>query len=123
MPVGLGVSVARIELSGDVALAQEWDAQDIDLVVQALHGHGPGVDALWLLEPLGITRIDLERQRLDRGRAQALMREKACHGGEQNRVEMPVAPGAQIHPARHMRAPKLHRLANEGMVDAQRQAE
>lgn len=75
-------------------------------------------DVLLLLKPFRVRKVKLERKRFDVFRRLPSLRKKVVDGVDVSRIEMPITRGAQVHPGRHILAPKLHRPANDDMLDA-----
>src|SRR4026208_497027 len=81
--------------------------------------HGERRDFLLLLKPLRVAKVEIERERLDLKRGQALACQKALDGVPSQGVEVPIALRSKIHSFRHVHLPKLHGLSDYHMAYAE----
>src|SRR5689334_10820673 len=76
-------------------------------------------DFLLLLKPLRVEKVEIERKRLDLIGGQALACQEALDRVPSQRVEMPIAGRSKIQSLRHVRLPKLHRLSDHHVINAE----
>jgi hypothetical protein len=74
-------------------------------------------NTLLLLKPVNVREIEVERQWFDVLWCLTSRLQVRLDRVNVLRIEMPVTSGAQKHPLRHVRPPKLHRLPHDHMLN------
>ena len=88
------------------------------VAIQPANIHRQGTEILLLSEPLSVREVEVERERFDIRFTFALGLQERFDRMEIERIEVPVASGAEVHALGHVPPPKFHWLADDQMLDA-----
>ena len=88
------------------------------VVIQPANVYRQGAELLLLLKPLSVGEVEVERERFDVRGAFTLRLQERFDRMEIERIEVPVARGAEVHALGHVPSPKFHWLADDKMLDA-----
>src|SRR5688572_16040488 len=94
-----------------------YEMTALSWMAQPLYINLTRLNVLLLLKPIDVSEIKIERQGLDLARGFSLLMGVRLNRMHIQRIKVPVTRRPQKHPLRHIPPPKLHRPANNDVLN------